>query len=97
MRVSGNSEGGRGPGADEGNDGDIDGVTYIFQFPGSPGETNHPIRPGQFMVLAVDAVDHKALFPGSVDLSRADWEFYNQFSPEDIDNPSVPNLINHAL
>ena len=94
MRVSGNNDGGLGPGADEGNDGDIDGVTYIFRFPGTPGEMNYPIRPGQFMVLAVDAVDHKALFPASVDLSRSDWEFYNQFSPEDIDNPSVPNLVN---
>lgn len=93
MRISGNSEG-LGPGADEGADGDIDGVTYIFQFPGTPGGSQYPIHPGQFVVLAVDAVDHKALFPGSIDLSRADWEFYNQYSPEDIDNPGVPNLSN---
>jgi hypothetical protein len=92
-RMSGNSEG-AGPGADEGSDGDIDGVTYIFRFPGLPGETNHPIHPGQFVVLAVDAVDHRSLFPNSIDLSRADWEFYNQYSPEDVDNASVSNLIN---
>lgn len=93
MRVSGNSEG-LGPGADEGADGDIDGVTYISQFPGTVGGAQHPIRPGQFLVLAVDAVDHRAQFATSVDLSKADWEFYNQFSPEDIDNPNVPNLVN---
>ena len=93
MRVSGNSEG-LGPGADEGADGDIDGVTYIFQFPGLPGGTEHALKPGQFMVLAVDAVNHKAQWASSVDLSKADWEFYNQFSPDDIDNPNVPNLIN---
>jgi hypothetical protein len=93
MRVSGNNEG-LGPGADEGADGDMDGITYIFQFPGLPGGTEHPLKPGQFMVLAVDAVDHKAQWSGSVDLSKADWEFYNQFSPDDIDNPNVPNLIN---
>ncbi len=93
IRMSGNSEG-LGPGADEGLDGDIDGVTYIFKFPGNPGEQNHPIRPGQFVVLAVDAVDHTKFVSTSYDLSRADWEFYNQYSPEDIDNPSVPNLIN---
>lgn len=95
MRISGNNDPGQsGPGFDEGNDGDIDGVTYIFKFPGSPGEQAHPINPGQFVVLAVDAVDHTKMVSTSYDLSRADWEFYNQFSPEDIDNPSVPNLSN---
>ncbi len=94
-RVSGNSDPGEsGPGADEGGDGDIDGVTYIFRFPGAPGGTEHPIRPGQFVVLAVDAVDHKSFFPNSFDLSGADWEFYNQYSPEDVDNPHVANLMN---
>ncbi len=92
-RMSGNNEG-LGSGADEGNDGDIDGVTYLFRFPGSPGGAEYPIRPGQFVLLAVDAVNHKSLFPNSYDLSGADWEFYNQFSPEDVDNPHVPNLIN---
>jgi hypothetical protein len=92
-RMSGNNEG-LGPGADEGSDGDIDGVTYIFRFPGTPGGTTYPIRPGQFVVLAVDAVNHKSLFPNSYDLTGSDWEFYNQYSPEDVDNPGVPNLIN---
>lgn len=36
-RLSSNREG-KGPGADEGNDKDIDGVTFIFKFPGKPGE-----------------------------------------------------------
>lgn len=93
MRVSGNNEG-KGPGADEDDDGDIDGVVYAFKFPGNPGEKNIPIRPGQFIVCAVDAVDHRKMISTSIDLSNADWEFYNQFSPEDIDNPNVPNLIN---
>ena len=30
----------------------------------------------------------------SIDLSNASWEFYNQYSSTDIDNPNVPNLIN---
>ncbi len=93
MRVSGNNDG-KGPGADEGNDGDIDGVTYAFKFPGTPGEHNYPIRPRQFVVLASDAVDHRKTCPTSIDLSHADWEFYNQYSAEDIDNPNVPNVIN---
>jgi hypothetical protein len=93
MRVSGNSDG-KGPGADEGDDNDIDGVTYVFKFPGKPGETNHPILPKTYKVLASTAVNHKNTVATSVDLSNADWEFYNQYSFSDFDNPNVPNLIN---
>jgi hypothetical protein len=92
-RVSGNSAG-KGPGADEGDDGDADGVTYIFQFPGKPGETNYPIYPSTYKVLAVTAINHKNSVAASIDLSRADWEFYNQYSTTDFDNPAVPNLVN---
>ncbi len=95
MRVSGNGEGEqKGPGADEGDDGDIDGVTYVFKFPGSPGEKNYPFYPKTFIILASDGVNHKNSMPNAVDLSHADWEFYNQYSATDIDNPAVPNLIN---
>lgn len=93
MRVSGNNEG-KGPGADEGDDGDIDGVTYIFKFPGSPGEQNYPFYPRTFLVLAQTAVNHRNTISTSIDLSNADWEFYNQLSSTDFDNPNVPNLIN---
>ncbi|HRI46011.1 MAG: DUF4876 domain-containing protein [Ignavibacteriaceae bacterium] len=93
MRVSGNSEG-KGPGADEGDDNDIDGVTYVFKFPGKPGEMNYPILPKTFKVLASTGVNHKNTVSTSIDLSTADWEFYNQFSFSDFDNPNVPNLIN---
>jgi hypothetical protein len=94
-RVSGNNdEGGLGPGADQDNDDDIDGFTYLFKFPGNPGEENHPINPKQFIVLAADAINHKNTVSTAVDLSNADWEFFNQFSADDIDNPNVPNLIN---
>ncbi len=93
MRVSGNLDG-KGSGADEGDDGDIDGVTYVFKFPGNPGEKNYPFPPKKFLVLAVDAANFKSTISTSIDLSKADWEFYNQYSATDIDNPSVPNLIN---
>ncbi len=95
-RVSGNStnDGHKGPGADEDDDGDIDGVVYVFKFPGSPGEQNYPFPPKTFLVLAQDAVDHRNSLASSIDLSNADWEFYNQFSANDIDNPNVPNLSN---
>lgn len=95
MRFSGNSdEGGLGPGADQDNDGDIDGAVYIFKFPGSPGEKNYPFQPKTFLVLASDAVNHKSTVSTSIDLSSANWEFYNQYSSIDIDNPNVPNLLN---
>lgn len=91
MRVSGNSAG-KGPGADEGDDGDIDGASWVFKFPGKPGEQNHPFYPKTFLVLAQDAVNHKNSVSTSIDLSNANWEFYNQFSANDLDNPNVPNL-----
>lgn len=92
-RVSGNNDG-KGPGADEGDDGDIDGYTYVFKFPGNPGEKNYPFEPKTFKVLACDAINHSNVVGGAADLSNADWEFYNQFSADDYDNPDVSNLIN---
>lgn len=88
------SSGHKGPGADEDSDNDIDGVTNIFRFPGKPGEKNYAIAPKKFLVLAIKAIDHRKFAGGSIDLSKADWEFYNQFSADDIDNPNVPNLYN---
>ncbi|MGE5441034.1 MAG: DUF4876 domain-containing protein [Bacteroidota bacterium] len=96
MRFASNSisEGHKGPGADEGNDGDIDGPTFMFKFPGKYGEKNYPFPPGKFLVIAQNAMNHKKNYSTSVDLSHADWEFYSQYSATDIDNPNVPNLIN---
>jgi len=93
MRMSGNNEG-KGPGADEEDDDDIDGVTYIFKFPGNHGETNYPIMPKQFITLAQTGINHKNTVAASIDLSKADWEFYNQYSATDFDNPNVKNLLN---
>ena len=67
--------------------------TYAFKFPGEPGEKNHPIEPGQFIVVASDAYNHTLTNPNAVNLENADYEFYNQNGP-DYDNPNVPNLIN---
>ena len=70
----------------------IKAIRY-FQFPGSGKE--YPFEPGQFVVIAQDAIDHVNVggAVGSIDLSNADWEFYNQFYP-DLDNPDVPNVLN---
>jgi len=92
-RISGNNEG-KGPGADEDDDNDIDGATYLFKFPGRPGEKNYPMNSREFIVLAQDAVNHKNSISSSIDLSNAQWEFYNQYSANDVDNPASGNLLN---
>jgi hypothetical protein len=99
MRVSANTPlsnppGTKGPGADEYNDGRMWGVTYIYKFPGRPGEKNYPFYPKQFLVIAGDAIDHRKAVASSIDLSHADWEFFNQYMAAETDNPNVPNLTN---
>ena len=67
---------------------------YAYQFPGTPVTgRRYPIVPGQFLVLAADAVNHKQWCAKSIDLSHADWEFFNPLS-SDYDNPAVPNIVN---
>ena len=83
-----------GQGADEDNDGDIDSILYIYKFPGNPGEKNIPILSGSFKVIAMDAFDHSTRSKNAINLENADWEFYNQYSPDDIDKGDVPNLEN---
>ena len=97
FRMSGTDGGTKDPGSDWGEDGDIDGVTYAFKFPGRPGEQNYPFEPRTFLVLAQDAYDHTQTVEASIDLSNADWEFVNQLNAVDIDNPNVPNLSNIRL
>jgi hypothetical protein len=69
---------------DEGEDGMPEAV---FRFPGSHGGLELPIWPGEFVLIAVDAVAGE-IWP---DLSTADWEFVHP--SDDNDNPDVPNLI----
>jgi hypothetical protein len=67
---------------------------YVHTFPGERGVTREcPIAPGQFLVIACDAYDHTE-YGGSwcVDLSGADWEFFNPLG-SDVDFPEVPNLL----
>jgi hypothetical protein len=65
---------------------------YAFQFPGVPitGE-QYPIYPGQLVVVAADAIDH-SLYANAIDLSGADWEFFNPLG-SDYDVPGVPNVV----
>jgi len=67
---------------------------YVFAFPGESGVTRTvPIAPHEFLVVAGDAVDH-SVWGGAlcVDLTDADWEFFNPLG-SDYDTPGVPNLL----
>ena len=72
------------------NDPDYVHSTNIWKFPGKGKD--YPIHPGQFVVCAEDAIDHRINAPNSVDLSHADFEFYKDDAP-DVDNPNVPNMV----
>jgi hypothetical protein len=65
---------------------------YMYQFEGVRGVTRQcPIAPHEFLVLATDAINHSRYGALCVDLSHADYEFFNAAS-NDYDNLSVPNI-----
>jgi len=66
---------------------------YAYKFPGTPGGNDYPLEPGEYIVIATDAYDHSQTVTNAVDLSHADFEFFNQYR-NDYDNPDVPNLLN---
>ncbi|ODS85963.1 MAG: hypothetical protein ABS46_01580 [Cytophagaceae bacterium SCN 52-12] len=69
-------------------------VGNVWRIPGSGKD--HPLAPGQSILIAQDGVNHKEeeLNPNSpVDLSAAEWETYNERPDNrDADAPGVPNL-----
>jgi hypothetical protein len=73
-------------------------ATRVFRFPGWPGQHNYPIAPGQFKVIAQDAMNFMVgdqwspPDPYSVDLSHADFETYTSWEWPPRNNPNVPNL-----
>jgi len=65
----------------------------VYCIPGSG--TEHPIAPGEEVLIALNAKNHKELSANSIDLSSAAFEFYDESSSAsltDDDNPNVPNL-----
>ncbi|WP_264530171.1 DUF4876 domain-containing protein [Flavobacterium sp. N502540] len=64
-------------------------VSAVAIVPGNG--TTYPIAPGEFFVIAEDAIDHKEYNSGSLDLRKATFEFYTE-DADDVDNPSVPNM-----
>lgn len=69
-------------------------ASNVWRIPGTGKQ--HPLNPGSSIVIAQDGVNHKeaTLNPNSpVDLSKADWETYNERPDNrDADAPDVPNL-----
>jgi len=78
------------------NDPDIEWIDhvralYAFQFPGTPVDGRElPIYPGQYVVVAADAIDH-SIWANALDLSGADYEFFNPLG-SDYDVPGIPNV-----
>ena len=70
-------------------------VNNMYAIPGKGDE--HPVAPGESLVLALAAIDYTASYQdgenliegnlNAIDLSKADFEFY-----PDTDNPDVENL-----
>lgn len=70
-------------------------IDALYIFPGSGKD--YPIKPGQEVIVAVNAVNHKEYNPLSFDLSKADFEIYDESSnPKftDTQNPDVPDMVN---
>lgn len=68
-------------------------VEAIYMIPGTGKSV--PVEPGKSLVLAVNAMDHREANPNSFDLSKADYEFYDESTSAsnlDTDNQEVPNL-----
>jgi hypothetical protein len=63
----------------------------FFRFPGSG--TDHPVAPGQVILIAVSAADHRDVHPDLLDLTHADFEFRPEDWVASPENPSVPNMM----
>ncbi|MDR3025204.1 DUF4876 domain-containing protein [Chryseobacterium sp.] len=63
----------------------------IIRIPGN-GAT-YPVKPGESIIIAEDAINHKDFNPSSVNLSNANFQIFKEDS-DDIDNPSVPKMVN---
>jgi hypothetical protein len=65
---------------------------YWERFPGSGSD--YPMAPGETVVIATDAIDHRPFAPTAPDLRGADFEFRG---PADVSNPGVPDMIPDGL
>lgn len=68
-------------------------VDAIYVIPGSG--TDYPVQPGETLLIADAAIDHRAINPNSFNLSNANFEWFDDSTDprySDLDNPAVPNL-----
>ncbi len=68
-------------------------VQALYTIPGSGKD--HPVLPGESLLLCDTGIDHRVANPNSFDLSGADFEWYDistQPAHLDIDGPTVENL-----
>lgn len=68
-------------------------VQALYTIPGSGHD--HPVAPGEYLLLADTGIDHRIANPNSFDLSHADFEWYDVSTKPgnlDIDGPTVENL-----
>ncbi len=68
-------------------------VDAVYVVPGSGKD--HPVQPGEYFLIADNAVNHIELNPYSFDLSHADFEWYDESSNpryQDLQNENVPDL-----
>ncbi len=72
---------------------DPTGVWSLYHqiFPGAGHD--YPLKPGGLVTVAQDAIDHRPYYSGMPDLRGANFEFVG---PADIDNPTVPNMIDKS-
>ena len=60
-------------------------VDACYVIPGSG--TDVPVEPGESLLIAINAINHKEANPNSFDLSNADFEFYDESSNEKYIDP----------
>lgn len=68
-------------------------VHAVYTIPGNG--TEYPVQPGESLLICDTGIDHRIANPNSFDLSRSDFEWYDEStvpSQMDIDSPTVPNL-----
>lgn len=68
-------------------------IQCLFVIPGD-GKT-YPVAPGEELIICDTAIDHTAVNSNSIDLTKADFEWYTESNSQTIkdqDNPEVPNL-----
>ncbi|TAJ08653.1 DUF4876 domain-containing protein [Marinilabiliaceae bacterium JC017] len=68
-------------------------VSDVYRIPGSGKD--YPVQPGESIVICDVAINHKTDNPNSFDLSKADFEWYDEKGNE-VDVPEVTNMVKIA-